>query len=187
MIKPLPIIIAAATSILLSGCGLNQPTPEMKYHLLDHKDKALNHRLPDTKIAINKVVLADYLTQPNLVMRVSENKLDVASYHSWAEPMGDAIQRILIDELNQAELGYGFMKRCKGCAEINVFVDHFYPDQNGSVVLTGRFTFEQSGHEPVVEYFAFSEEQVGAGYSESVKVMNTLLLKLNNKISDLVK
>lgn len=170
------------TCILLSGCGLNQPTPEMKYHLLDHKTKALNHRLPDDKVAIGKVVLADYLTQPNLVMRVSGNKLDLASYHHWAEPMDAAIQRILIDELNQADLTVGFVKRCRDCTQVAVFIDHFYPDQDGTVALSGRFSIEWSGQEPVTEYFSFSEEQDGEGYSESVTVMNKLLGRMVAKI-----
>lgn len=186
MIKQLATSIAIASSLLLSGCGINQPTPEMKYHLLDHRAKALNHRLPTEKIAVNKVVLADYLTQPNLVMRVADNRLDLASYHSWAEPLDAAIQRILIDELNQAQLDFGFVERCRDCTKVNLYVDHFYPDQAGNVVLSGRFTIDKAGEAPIVEYFAFSQEQSAEGYSESVKVMNELLEQMTEKVKQVI-
>lgn len=182
MIKQLPIVATLFSSVLLGGCGINQPTPEMKYHLLDHDNRGLNHRLPDNKIAVNKVKLADYLMLPNLVMRVSSNKLDLAAYHSWAEPMDDAIQRILISELNQINSEHGFVKQCRNCTQFNVFIEHFYPDQEGKVVLSGHVTVEANGREPLVEYFSFSKEQAGAGYSESVKVMNNLLVELSNKL-----
>ena len=122
--KRISILAVIATGVAtLSGCGLNQPAPEMKYHLLDNQKVAMNHQLPETKVAIAKVKLSDYLLQPNLVMRVQDNQLDVANYHSWAEPLDKAVQRILIDNLNQKRSETGFVDRCQNCSQVHVFID----------------------------------------------------------------
>ncbi len=186
--KRISILAVIATGVAtLSGCGLNQPAPEMKYHLLDNQKVAMNHKLPVTKVAIAKVKLSDYLLQPNLVMRVQDNQLDVANYHSWAEPLDKAVQRILIDNLNQKRSETGFVDRCQNCSQVHVFIDHFYPDEAGQVSLSGRFTINNPEQSPQVEYFSFAQEQVGSGYKGSVVVMNQLLTQLSDKINSGLK
>jgi len=187
MTKLLTGSIVIAASIALSGCGinLNQPTPEVTYHLLDSQQKTMNHRLPDTRVALSKVKLADYLLLPNLVMRKEGNQLDVASYHNWAEPLDKAIKRILISNLNSINQRIGVVNKCKDCEQIEVAIDHFYPNETGDVVLAGHFVVK-AGDAESVEYFSFTQPQLEAGYSQSVVVMNTLLKQLSNKINSVI-
>lgn len=172
-----------AASALLSGCSLNQPTPDMHYHLLDSQNRSINAKLPAEQVAIDKVHLADYLRQANLVMRVAQNKLDVARYHNWAEPLDDSIRRVLLAELNSINANLGFVARCQNCQQFDLYIEHFYPDEQGQVTLSGYFVTSQGDAKRQTEYFSLTAQQSSAGYSASVEVMNQLLIKLAHKLN----
>lgn len=182
MNKALITAMMASMSLLLTGCSLNQPTPEMNYHLLDKQNDNINTSLPSKRVALEKVVLSDFLLQPNLVMRVAGNKLDIASYHSWAEPLDKSIRRVLINKLNHSQQKLGFVNRCKGCGKINLYVAHFYPEQEGKVVLSGHLTYVDEQGDETIEYYHLEGQQQDAGYSASVEVMHDLLLQLADRV-----
>lgn len=178
--------IAASLSMLLTGCSLNQPTPEMSYHLLDKQKYNTNTPLPNERVALDKVILSDFLLQPNLVMRVAGNKLDIASYHSWAEPLDKSIRRVLINKLNHSQQKVGVVNRCKGCGKLTLYVDHFYPEQEGKVVLSGHLIYVNEQGEETIEYYHLEGQQQGAGYSASVEVMHSLLLQLADRVAAVI-
>lgn len=183
MNKGLSFCAVLFSGLLLSSCSLNTPTPMVNYHLLDHKNTNLGQLLPPAKVALSAVKLTDLLLQPNLVMRRDNNQLMLANYHHWAEPLDKAIQRILIANLNQHRPEQGVVSRCVGCDQLRVHIEHFYPNEQGSVVLSGYFSIEQATELKQVEYFTFSSQQTKAGYAGSVEVMRLLLDELSEKIA----
>ena len=183
MTKLLSVCAALVSSSLLLGCSLNKPTPAMTYHLLDHEQTKLAQRLPEARVALSKVRLTDYLLKPNLVMRRDNNQLALANYHHWAEPLDKAVQRIIISNLNQQNQDYGIVSYCRECTQVSLHVEHFYPTEQGQVVLSGYFVIGQGQEPDVVEYFSLAGTQAGAGYAASVEVMRTLLDQLSSQIS----
>lgn len=183
MNKVLSVLAPLASSVLLAGCSLNTPTPAMTYHLLDHKEVKLEQRLPKAKVALSKVRLTDYLLQPNLVMRRDSNQLELANYHHWAEPLDKAVQRILIAKLNQQNPNYGTVNHCIDCKQLSLFIEHFYPNEQGQVVLSGYFVIGQGKASDEVEYFRLSGSQRDAGYAASVEVMRQLLDELSSQMA----
>lgn len=186
MNKVLSVCSALVASTLLFGCSLNQPTPAMTHHLLDHQQQELSQALPESRIAISRVKLTDYLLQPNLVMRLANNQLNLANYHHWAEPLDKAVQRIVINNLNQKDNQYGFVNRCGDCPQVNIVVEHFYPNEQGQVMLSGYFTVSKDKQQDKVEYFSFTDEQISAGYGASVVLMRRLLDQLSEQIHRVV-
>ena len=88
-------------------------------------------------VQVSSVRLPDYLKQPNLVMREDTNELRMANYHSWADNLSDAIQRVVINDANQLNSAYSFVSRCDACPSVTISIEHFYPTRSGQVVLAG--------------------------------------------------
>jgi uncharacterized lipoprotein YmbA len=51
-------------------------------------------------ISVGPVQLPDYIDRPQIVTRISANKLVLAEFDQWAEPLGDSFPRILIENLS---------------------------------------------------------------------------------------
>jgi hypothetical protein len=92
----LALMLMAVT--LLQGCAA---TPETKLYLLS----ALEPEAPAAGgdrpmvIGLGPVTLPDYLDRPQIVLRVSENRLAAAEFHRWAEPLTANVVRVLAENL----------------------------------------------------------------------------------------
>ncbi|MHC4591521.1 MAG: PqiC family protein [Planctomycetota bacterium] len=51
-------------------------------------------------IGVGPIELPGHLDRPQIVTRTSDNELQLAEFHRWAEPLGDGITRVLADDLS---------------------------------------------------------------------------------------
>lgn len=171
--------------VFVSGCAMNEPTPQTTYYLLDPHPAATNTTLEHTRIRVAPILLPDYLKQPNLVMREETNELRLANYHSWADNLGDAIQRVVISESNQLTNAYSFVAHCGVCDTVSISVEHFYPTRGGQVVLAGSFEVAAAGGRAgtsLVRQFSFASPLEKEGYDNAVEQLRQLLTRLSQDI-----
>jgi uncharacterized lipoprotein YmbA len=85
-------------AVLLAACG---STPSNTYYVLTpREDVAPTGRSPT--LGVGPVEIAEYLNRNGLVYHRDGNRLQIAQYERWAEPLQDGVTRVL--RLNLAAL-----------------------------------------------------------------------------------
>jgi uncharacterized lipoprotein YmbA len=84
-------LVTLAWFALLAGCG---STPQSNYYLLSVPTSTQQSGLTPT-LGIGPVTIPEYLNRNGLVYQRDGNKLDIASYERWAEPLTSGVERII--------------------------------------------------------------------------------------------
>lgn len=99
------IMIVMLCSVLTVFGGCASSTKPSKFYVLS----ALPQSEPiaqtttgdaDILIGIGPITLPAYLNRSQIVTRTSENELNLAEFHLWAEPLKDNISRVLMESLS---------------------------------------------------------------------------------------
>ena len=95
------INLFAGILIFLGGCGTSPPS---KFYMLNSlpippEKTKLNDNQNRITIEINLNDIPAYLSNPQMVTRVSSNKLKLDEFHRWAETIRDSFPKILADNL----------------------------------------------------------------------------------------
>ena len=90
----LSLLIAVAG--LLTAC-VNTPLPE--YYVLTPERGDVSARLPDLAVGVGPITIPETVNRQNIVTPQNSNKLNVAEYHRWSEPLRENISRVVITNL----------------------------------------------------------------------------------------
>jgi uncharacterized lipoprotein YmbA len=182
------IFITLFLSSGLLGCITNSTPSQTFHYILDSEpfveiaNRANSAVAMQTQIKISQINVPDYLNQPNLVLKLSNHQIKIANYHFWAENLRQSIQRVLINELNNNSANLNYTQQCTSCDALAITIDHFYPTQQGDVVLSGSYEWmTQDGSQQQIR-FSFSRKLEQGGYDEAVATMRALLSELAQQI-----
>jgi uncharacterized lipoprotein YmbA len=130
------------TTLALVGCG---STPSTFYQLNVPAPSQKTRTLPETIVGIAEVDVADYLDQPQVVTRLSDEVLHVNETDRWAGAFDKNIQTALRRSLsryvsNVAFVSEPFDEPLDERYRIYVSVDRFDGDINGTVRFEGRWS-----------------------------------------------
>lgn len=91
MRRSLPLLLLLC---LLTACGRSSPT---NYYLLESSSGLMEVQgLPRTSLRLAQVSLPAWLDRIGIVSRAEgQNRLVIAEFHAWAEPLGQGIARVL--------------------------------------------------------------------------------------------
>jgi uncharacterized protein len=110
----------------------------------------VGHVLPfNGRITIVAVGVAKYLDQPQIVRRSSGVELALAEFELWGEGMADMVARVLAEDL-AARFAGGEVFAGDGTAtvpadaSVELYVDRFDPDPDGTLMLNARWTIRRS-------------------------------------------
>jgi uncharacterized lipoprotein YmbA len=91
----LPLALLALLG--LAGCGT---TEKARFYTLSLVT-ASEHKAPlDISVNVNMVNLAQYLNRPQIVTRTSTNEISIGEFDRWAEPLNEAIPRLVAENLS---------------------------------------------------------------------------------------
>jgi len=136
-----------ATCALLTSCTTTTTAPETTYYLFDAQPSPSSQKASTTRVMVDEIVLPDYLSTSQLVMKDEGHTILKANYHSWADSLNESIKRALINDLNDASPNTEFVALCQKCARISVTVQHFYPSTDGTLLLAGYFEYMPSRYD----------------------------------------
>lgn len=176
MIRPLVVFM-----LFLTGCAsTSNVKPDDVFFVLDAPAQS-SSRETSVTIKLGRVIVADYLNQPNLITKHGDHKILNARYHHWAEPLPSLIHRALKAELNAINPTTLFVSLCDSdCSELVVKVEHFYPTSDGEIVFSGFF---RVGHSSTPSQFTYVSKLREDGYEQAVKQMSEQITLLANDIS----
>jgi uncharacterized lipoprotein YmbA len=96
----LAILAVLAAALTLAGCANGQPTRFYTLSALaDAPGGTLRANLPELTVGVGPVTLPPYLDRPQLVTRVGGNRMVLADFDSWVEPMPGMFARVLAENL----------------------------------------------------------------------------------------
>lgn len=186
-------LLVLSVALMLTSCTTSTRAPDTTYYLFDAQPIAPKKKQTSTRIKVNKINLPDYLSTNQLVMRDSGHILIKANYHSWADSLDEAMQRALVNDLNQKNDDKEFVNWCDACVSVSVTVEHFYPSADGTLLLSGYFEVSTpnsaaqyskvQNSETQLERFQLLSDLESDGYSSAVKQMRSQIKTLAEQIS----
>ncbi len=94
------VALLAAVFIWLGGC-INTPLPD--YYVLTPEPGELsaaqfrdNTEVAELAIGVGPITIPETVNRANIVTPLDSNKLEVAEFHRWSEPLIENISRVLI-------------------------------------------------------------------------------------------
>lgn len=94
-------LVLFGCALLLAGCARTAP---VSYYQLSAQEVVrtapAGGEAGKMVLGIGPVRLAEYLDRPQIVTRLTPNRLQLADSHRWAEPLGENIPRVLGENLS---------------------------------------------------------------------------------------
>jgi uncharacterized lipoprotein YmbA len=93
-------VFLLTVSLLLSSCARS---PAINYYELVSPEAGASSKGSSASVnavlGLGPIQLPEYLDQPKIVSRLSANRLRLADYHRWVEPLTDNFTKVLQEEL----------------------------------------------------------------------------------------
>lgn len=151
----LRIVSAAIMALILVtgsvGCGHSKPA---RFYLLtpmkNTEDRPKPVPRPNLVVGVGPIRFPEYLDRPQMVRRLDDNRVELAEYDRWAEPLADNFQRVLCENL-AAHLGTQnietapFRPDVKIDLRVQIDVLRFDVTTDGQAVLVARHFITEQG------------------------------------------
>lgn len=152
----LRVLAGTATLLAAVGClsvgGDSRPT---SFYLLSSLDSSgIAAGADAVSVGVGPVELPAHLDRPQIVTRADGNRLELAEFHHWAEPLRDNLTRVLADDL-AVLLGtdrvwtYPWRRAAGVDYRIRVEVERFAAGPDPQVHLRCRWTLADAGGRPL--------------------------------------
>jgi hypothetical protein len=186
--KVLLILIAP----LLVACA-GQSVPDRYYLLSPSAGQAIASSAQARVIGVGPITTPSYLDRSTIVTRGAENSPAVNVGHRWAEPLGENINRVLMDNFEQTGKArrlemFPWTSRDGVELQVVVDIDRFEKQPDGQVVLSARWKligFEQGNIAAANRYMGVDQPTDGSVESTVVS-MSKLLGGLTAEIASVI-
>ncbi len=182
--------------LALTGCGTSTPA---KFYMLNAipspgKEAFGAEKRRTVSIGIGPVELPAYLDRQQIVTRVSENQVDLAMFHEWAEPLKDNFIRVLAENLSALDtegLFSVYPMRGPSPVDFQLEIEVVRLDGNlgGEVLLIARWTVFGSGKNQVLlsKKSTIRESAGSMDYGSLVAAQSRAVESLSREIADVLK
>lgn len=141
-------------------------------------------------LIVGPVQLPEYLNRRGLTIQIDANQIQTANHHFWAEPLEEAISKVLVRDI--AHLASGVVVdrdagrwTAAGDCRLRVEFDKFHATSESRVVSSGRYWLSSSGSS-VKQEFAVTQTISADGYAHAVEALRRSLGILAAQIADTI-
>ena len=183
------LLLVCSAWLLLASCASSSPS--LNYYLLDSgveastivgSAQANNQGRP--LVLVEEVTLSEFLRQSSLLVQLEDHEMHYALNHVWAEPLVDAIPKVLLKDLRRSSAEFNFERGTtewfgKEAYRLKIQIDQFHPNTAQQVVMSGRYwvTESESG-DTIARDFSLTESLTQDGYGHAVVKMRRLMTEL---------
>jgi uncharacterized lipoprotein YmbA len=186
------LFVVGALGLAGAGCLGRSPAPRL-YTLAPVAPAAPATAATGPVIGLGPVTLPGYLDRPQIVTRRSADELAAGEFDRWAEPLDEAVPRILGEDL-AALLGTERLAtypwtRARGVThQVTVDVLRFDGPLGGPVTLEARWrVLDPAGRELLVRRSTVREPTGGGDHAALVAAMSRALGALGRELADAVR
>jgi uncharacterized lipoprotein YmbA len=180
--------VAVAVLALLAGCA--GTSPRTNFYTLSPEAQAPRPASAQagTRVAITQVGIPEMVDRPQLVVRTAPNRVEIADFHRWAEPLRRGIARALADDL-AAQLGPGFVVTAGESvgaapdARVAVDVQRFEAVMGGGVTVDALWSVRPAKGEPRTGRSVIEERAQGGDHAAIAAAYSRALARVAQEIS----
>jgi uncharacterized lipoprotein YmbA len=144
----------------------------------------------DVVIGIGPVVWPSYLDRPQIVTRLSPNRISFDEFHRWAGPLEDDFRRVLIDDLSRSlqsdyVIRYPGKLAYKPRYRVQIHVDQFDGKPGEAVTLKAAWSIvdQASGRDAALHNAELRVPTAGEGYEAMVAAASEAVAELSRRIA----
>ncbi len=184
--------LLAAVLLAAAGCAETRPT---NFYILSSLPPAAAESLgaggDKLSLGVGPATLPGYLDRPQVVSLASSNKLELAEFHKWAEPLQDNFLRVLAENLSIL-LATDRVERLPLRRalpidyQVAVEMIRFDADLDGTALLVARWKIlDPDGRRPLVARKSSFTEASGSGTDREavVAAMSRAVADLSREIA----
>lgn len=185
--KPALLLCAA---LVTSACA-SRALDDHYYSLVLAADQTIAAHGNETAqhhLVVGPIQLPAYLNQRGLVMQTGSNQVRAANHHFWAEPLEEAIAKVLVGDLSRRFENATVDRDAgrwtvNGNCRVRVEFDRFHATNASRVVSSGRYWLLSDDNASKYE-FEFSQKLTIGGYGHAVDALRASLALLSEQMSE---
>jgi len=178
--------------LLASGCATT--SRPVDFYTLSPDTSANGEPLAancrDVVIGIGPVLWPRYLDRPQIVTRLSPNRISFDEFHRWAGPLEEDFQRVLIEDLSKL-LQTDYVIKSPGKLsykpryQVQIHIDQFDGRPGDAVTLKAAWSItEQNGGKEIAPREAtLRVPTTGEGYESMVVAASAAVAELSRQIA----
>ncbi len=174
----------------LAACGSGPVVQDRYYSLVLAADSGdvSGGETANARLIVGPVELPSYLSNRGIAMQMGPNRIESANHHFWAEPLDEAIAKVLTQDIAERTDGIDVESESgrwtpeEDC-RVRVEFDAFHPTNNSRVVSSGRYWIS-SEYSSDSQAFSLSRSLTIDGYAHAVDVLRSTLEELSQQISE---
>lgn len=142
-------------------------------------------------LVVGPVELPDFLGQRGIAIQTGSNQVRTANHHFWAEPLEEAIAKVLVMDIAGFLSGVSVDRDAgrwtgPGDCRARIEFDKFHATSDSRVVASGRYWI-LSGEDIVRQEFAVSQTLSADGYAHAVTALRQSLGAVAEQISHTIE
>lgn len=173
----------------LTACGSN-PVEDHYYSLVLAASDVAAPDVSDEaqgRLIVGPVQLPEYLNRRGLAMQTGSNQIHTANHHFWAEPLEEAIPKVLARDIADLADGVTVDRDAgrwtdAGDCRLRIEFDRFHATDRSRVVASGRYWLSSSAP-GVRQEFDVTETISRDGYAQAVTALRKALRTLATQIA----
>ena len=185
------VLLVCLAGACLAACGSNDTVDDRYYSLvLAAGDSASEERTEpaEAMLIVGPVELPRYLGGRGLSMQVGPNRIETANHHFWAEPLDEAIAKVLAGDIAERTTGFEVEREAgrwnyDADCRVRVEFDAFHPTYQSEVVVSGRFWIVNDDDSTRGD-FSLRRGLTSDGYAHAVDVLRGALGQLADQVSE---
>jgi len=181
-----------AVMIGLAACA-SKPVDDRYYSLVlaaDNVPAPANAEDANAHLIVGPIQLPAYLNNRGLAIQLGSNQIQTANHHFWAEPLEEAISKVLVRDISSRIDGMAVDRDAgrwtvAGDCRLRVEFDKFHATSESRVVSSGRYWISSTGLS-VKKEFDMVRVLSADGYTHAVEALRELLGTLAMQITDTI-
>ena len=143
------------------------------------------------RLIVGPVQLPEYLDKRGLTIQIDSNQIQTANHHFWAEPLAEAIAKVLVRDIAHLNSGLPVDRDAgrwtgAGVCRLRIEFDKFHATSNSRVVSSGRY-WVTSADSSAKQEFALNETISADGYAHAVEALRRSLGMLAEQITETIE
>ena len=189
------LVACAAAALLLTSClgpGTTRSTRLFVLNATVTPPVSLD-AASDLRLGVGRILLPELLNRPQIVTRTSANKVRLADFSQWAEPLEKSIPRVLSENLarltgtNQVSV-YPWPTQMEIDLMVEVAVIRFESDSDGEVSLVARWRLIRANGSEAhpLQGSSYAESAADRSIEALVAAMSRALASLSRDIASAI-
>lgn len=198
----LSLLLLSSLAMLVGGCfpNIGGPSKPTQFYVLSSLEDLDPGRaastttlVSDAPLGVGPIRIPQYLNRPHIVIRLEENRVRISDFSRWAEPLGDSLTRVMVDNLSillkpTRVAALPWSRPVDGAYRLEVSIIRFDGDFGTTATLRARWalTAEEGERELVSRESTYSEPIKGPEMADLVAALSRTVADFTREVAKAV-